>query len=485
MARPRKLTPQEAEWPKIRPRFKPDGVTIKSYMVDSVVPVGDGGRIQQCVKTLDAAKTLAASIRNQYANAGLNGFALSEGERDDARRALEALKAAGLQTTLSEAASHFILHNKPPAGDITLGKLREKYLERCSQAGLRDITVSRYATRLRAFVDVLGENKLVKSITPDEVEAFLDRSNTTGTRRTGLQQTSAQTRLNDYTVLHSLFEFAVKPRHYQGRKTKQGAPLTGWIAKNPVADFIKPVVGEREPTVLDAQTAADLLRAAYETRDLPPSRKEIPDQSRQSGRWASGKNSDKVGMLPEIVLGLFGGLRPSEITRLNWSDIELHLARVTIRKSKNRAGQRQVQLPPAAVAWLKECPKQKGPVHHPRNARRRFDRLKEKAGINEWSEDILRHTAASVFYRLNNDAGKARAHLGQSSTGVLFQNYLALMSEEEALRIHNLTPSIVLQKKIDNIVPLVLPKKSRADAKLKHAPAKSSRPKKLIAASAK
>jgi integrase len=202
-----------------------------------------------------------------------------------------------------------------------------------------------------------------------------------------------------------------------------------------------PAVPGAEPSVLTADTARALLRSAYETRTLPDSE----------------HHPDRIGLLPEIVLGLFAGLRPSEIHRLKWSDIELAKTRgtVNIRLSKNRAGVRNITLDTNAVAWLRLCPRQEGPVHIPKNFRRRWERLKSRAGFSRWDQDCLRHTYASVHYRLKQDAGRTRAALGHSTseTGILFSHYRALMTEAEARRIASLTPAAVIQAP-DNIITL-------------------------------
>lgn len=127
---------------------------------------------------------------------------------------------------------------------------------------------------------------------------------------------------------------------------------------------------------------------------------------------------------------------------------------MNIRKSNTQAGVRNITLSAVAVKWLRLCPRQDGAIHIPRNLRRRWDRLKVRAGILRWDQDCLRHTFASVDFRLKQNAGRTRAALGHatSEAGTLFSHYRALMSESEARLISKLTPKVVLQDAADKII---------------------------------
>lgn len=449
MARPRKLELASPDWPKIRRRPRADGTA--SFMVDSGTPI-NGKRIQKTFPTQEAAETYAASIRLTHANSGTNAFVLSDGQRDDARLALEALAKAGVRESLQAVAEFYLLHNRPPAGTITLEDLRNKYLENRSRAGLRPRSLADLEARTKQFTTAIGGKKLVQQISETEVETYLNRA--------GISELN---RKNDFASIRSLFEFAMRPRDYRGRKTRREAPITGWIARNPVYGVHLPPVPDSEPAVLSADSAKALLRAAYETR-LHPAAKFHPD---------------RIGALPEVVLGLFAGLRPSEIHRLQWRDIELGEAKgnVNVRVSKNRAGVRNIDLSEVAVQWLLLCPNRTGPVHIAKNFRRRWSRLKERAEIDEWPQDVLRHTFASVHFRLNMDAGRTRAALGHSTseTGTLFAHYRALMTESEARAILELTPDKALENP-DNVVPMHHAQKSeKARQPSKKTAAKASR----------
>jgi integrase len=421
MPRPRKLDLADPKWPKIRRRLRSDGTA--SYVVDSGVPI-NGARIRKSFLTREAAESHAAHLRVAFANSGSSAFKLTDDQRADAAAALSALAEGDCGTlTLKTAVDFYLRHHRPPSGDITLERLREAFLDNRRQAGLRPRSMQDLEGRTQQFTRAIGGTTNVKDITAKQVAAFIYRPGISG-----------QTAKNDAVVLHSLFQFAKHPRHFRGRTTPKTAPLTGWLASNPLDDIPHPSARtEQAPCLIDLDAAVRLLRAAYAERDT-------------------------ARLLPYVVLGLFAGLRPSEILTLDWNDLEVtgdHPV-VNIRRSKTRAGIRNVDLSPLACAWLALCPGQSGPVVPPKNFRRRWARVLATAAINDWPQDCLRHTAASVHYRLYQSAPATAAMLGHSrAEGVLFGHYRAAMGLGLAKKFADLTPATVLPELADKIVPIL------------------------------
>jgi integrase len=456
MARPKKQPPKLKEWPKIRERYHSDGVTIKSFMVDSGTRI-DGKRIQKCHLTKEAAEAHAESIRILYSNAGHSGFKITDSNREDAKAAIDKLTKAGLEgTRLEDVVDFFLLHNRPPSGLITLSKLRDNFIER-SRGLVRDVTLKDTEARLKQFVNYIGGEISVTALTKTRLKEYIYRK--------GVKW---QHQRNDYAALNKLFEYALRPDRYEGRKTRRDAAINGWIALNPLTEIQKPSKPadehDNEPAILSLDEAASLLRAAYETR-LPP------DKSR---------DPSKIGFLGEIALELFCGVRPdSEIPHLHWSDIKIKADQGTlnIRRSKSKAGKRNIKLPEVALQWLKLCPKQTGPIHEPKNYRRRWDRFKELAGIKTWKQDILRHTAASVHFALaDGNADAVCKFIGHADSGAtFFDHYRAIMDEDLAARFRALTPEAVLSSP-DNIVSITAPEEATTDKKAqKHATPRKAR----------
>jgi len=128
-----------------------------------------------------------------------------------------------------------------------------------------------------------------------------------------------------------------------------------------------------------------------------------------------------VVMRPYVVLGLYGGLRPEEIPRLDWSNLDLAAGTVLVT-GKRRT--RRVTLEPIAVKLLLEHPLRCGPVCPSNSTVDRWrGRAKALLGLKQWPQDLLRHTAASYLLTLQQDAGKVATRLG-NSVKVLNAHYL-------------------------------------------------------------
>ena len=449
MARPKKQPPKLKEWPKIRERYHSDGVTIKSYMVDSGTRIG-GKRIQKCHLTKEAAEAQAESIRNLYNNAGQSGFKITDSNREDAKAAIDKLAKADLKDTrLEDVVDFYILHNRPPSGQITLSKLLEEFTE-WSRALVRAVTLRDTEARLKQFINSVGGETFLTKLTKSQIKEFIYRKNAD---KDAGKDVGWQHRRNDYAALNKFFGYALRPDLYAGRKTRRDAPVTGYIAVNPLAEIQKPCKPaddhDREPSILSLDEAAGLLRTAYESRLSPD----------------KGLDPSKIGILGEMTLELFCGVRPdSEIPHLKWSDIRNGI--LSIRRSKTTAGKRDIKIPDVALQWLKLCPKQTGPIHEPKNYRRRWECFKELAGIKTWKQDILRHTAASVHYALaGGNAEDTCKFIGHAdSTATFFQHYRHVMHEDLAARFRALTPEAVLNSH-DNIVSITAPEKTTQDKK--------------------
>lgn len=211
-----------------------------------------------------------------------------------------------------------------------------------------------------------GRERLpLEAVGTEAVESFLAQFSQPASRATWLNRIS------------TLFAFAVR---------------RDWLVKNPCARLERITVERKAPLVLSPEQAALLV-------SITP----------------------KV-MLPYVVLGLYAGLRPAELERLQWSDVDLITFTVKVNFAKTRR-RRIVPLHAKAVALLQAFPLRSGPVAPSHSTVRRFQRRARMAlGLKAWPADLLRHTAASYLLALHGDAGKVATMLGNSS-GVLLTHY--------------------------------------------------------------
>jgi integrase len=331
--------------------------------------------------------------RNQF---GELASALTASERTDALNALKVIKGSG--ATLKECAQFFIAHNRPPAGDITIKELVELYIEKrkkglgtrrartLSQRSLEDII-----NRLTAFSNAY-DTKQAKEITSGQIEEWLHR-----------EEWSLQTRLNYYRVLHTFFQFAIE---------------SGYRTDNPMKKVPKPSPETPEPGILSVAEFERLLNESLDTKNYPL-------------------------ILGYLVFAGFCGIRPEEVEKLTWNNVNLEERFVTIPSGVAKGRQiRNVEIPDCAIEWLLRIPTRKGPLSETYHKRRwPFGRLKAAAGITEWPHDALRHSAGSYHYALHENAEKTIAMLGHTDDKMLFRHYRSLTTKKNAKQFYSITPS--------------------------------------------
>ena len=130
-----------------------------------------------------------------------------------------------------------------------------------------------------------------------------------------------------------------------------------------------------------------------------------------------------------VGLMLWGGLRPTEVTRLRWVEVDLEdmVVRVLPRVSKT-GGARLVTIQPILLRWLKRFwPVEEGDgTVAPRNWVRRWQLLRHDADLIPWRADALRHTFASYHLRHFMDIQQLQLEMGHSTASLLFSRYLNL-----------------------------------------------------------
>lgn len=203
--------------------------------------------------------------------------------------------------------------------------------------------------------------------------------------------------------LSSFFSFCVRRRYCE---------------HNPIRFLERPTIERNPPTILTPRQADDFLKTV--------------------------SNHDLLGY---TALGLFTGIRPSELARMNWDAINIEprdirdlkgygLANVSAAASKVRY-RRIVPIHPACLPWLRKC-ERNGPIvkrsrTHPFTAP-----MAATAGFT-WSPDILRHTAASYMMALYEDAGRVSHWLGNSQS-ILLNHYYQLVTHEDCLAFWSIVP---------------------------------------------
>jgi integrase len=157
------------------------------------------------------------------------------------------------------------------------------------------------------------------------------------------------------------------------------------------------------------------------------------------------------------VLAATTGMRQGELLGLQWPDIDLAQATLSVKRSlinisgtpttgepKSAAGRRAITLPELAVQALRDhrkrmlaegltaslwvfCDTQGGPIQKRNLVRRSFKPLLKKAGLPDIRFHDLRHTAATLLLAKGVHPKVVQERLGHSSVNLTLDTYSHLM----------------------------------------------------------
>ncbi len=164
-------------------------------------------------------------------------------------------------------------------------------------------------------------------------------------------------------------------------------------------------VKRRDPVILDADQSAKLMQFAVAEECALP-----------------------------FALMLFGGIRPDgEIQRISWSDIGTDYISISGEISKT-GDDRLIPISQNLAAWIKGHRDE--PIL-PNNWKRKYQAVRKAAAVVE--QDVLRHTFASMFYRLHGDRETVQA-MGHSSFKTTEKFYKRAVTTPEAQAFFVIAP---------------------------------------------
>jgi len=356
----------------------------------TVSPTGE--RIRSWFKTEEEAKQFKNKVEVEAINHGRSGTLLSPEVAADAARAAKILKPFGM--TLTAAAKAVAAREKQRSKSVTLSELYEAYTENPKKPK-RGATLQNYANTYKNFEAIFGQRPILDTL-PSQIQSHLD---TFGSNAAG----------NHYRALRAWFNYAVKRK---------------WIAANPILDMEIDTVPQREiKTLTNEQVDALLAASSIEVE-------EDKDQGRS--------------VAPYAVLATFCGIRPAELRRLDWSDVNLEDNYVTVTATSSKVKRRRVvTIPPAALPWLEPHARAGGTVvpYSATTFKRRWKAVREAAGVYDgWSSDVLRHTFCSAHIAYHCDFAKLQIETGHGSIATLRDHYLDAMPRKVALEFWRIVP---------------------------------------------
>lgn len=318
-----------------------------------------------------AARLRARQLEADRSQIGRQWAHLPSTERRETTELLEQIRVAGF--TLKQVWEGFKASQAAlPTVETTLGKAIDEVVEAKRAANRRET----YLKELRRYLVLFAKGREKVPIGSLKLESlhdwFASRTEAPATKASSIGKLSA------------LFDFCFR---------------RGYVAANPCLRLEKVHVEVGIPKIFTADECRALMQAAEE---IDPK------------------------FTAELALGLFAGLRPAEIERISWEVVmpERKLLTVDAAAAKKRH-RRLVPLNETCLAWLGL----RGEIPVRKNRRRRLETICERAGIEEWPHDVLRHTAASHLL-VKHGARVASEILGHSET-MLFRHYRELVSADE------------------------------------------------------
>lgn len=198
---------------------------------------------------------------------------------------------------------------------------------------------------------------------------------------------SAHTYRKAQSVLHSIFNMGIRQ---------------GWCSSNPAKAILRPVVCESRIEILTLSQIRSLMNVIRASTLLH-------------------------SMDAPFRLMLWCGIRPTEVRRLCWGDIDKEEQVIYIEgRNSKTGGARAVPLRGGARSLLYQLPDNPDTPIAPRNWDRLWRMLRQQAGLTEWQNDALRHTFASMHLKRFHNLLLLQEEMGHSNTILLQTRYLNL-----------------------------------------------------------
>ena len=260
---------------------------------------------------------------------------------------------------------------------VLFEKAVEAALEARKDRRTRTVYDFRYFTR-RFMKRCPGlAKRRVRSITPQECASYIEQAFDTPRQR-------QKARL----ILSGVFGTAVK---------------RGWCDANPVARVEAPRVVEQQVSILTPQEIAQITTTAEQYQD--------------------GSCAAAVGMM------LYAGIRPHEVERLTWAQVDLKERAIYIlpRHSKT-GGARRVTIHRPLMRILRRHKHADNEKICPPNWLHHWRELRRAAGWNSpahpWPQDALRHTFASYHLSYFRSFAELQLEIGHRDATLLRTRYV-------------------------------------------------------------
>ena len=133
--------------------------------------------------------------------------------------------------------------------------------------------------------------------------------------------------------------------------------------------------------------------------------------------------------LPAVGMMLYAGIRPHEVARLTWEQVDLEGGTISILPQHSKTGgARLVTIHKPLARLLAQFRQEKTAKICPRQWVKHWCRLRTQAGWNtrnhRWQQDALRHTFASYHLRHFRSYSELQYEIGHRDTNLLRTRYV-------------------------------------------------------------
>ena len=315
---------------------------------------------------------------------------------DVAVAALEALAILEpYGATLVEAAKEFAAKREQQAKSIAFGEACDLYITRKRKKKYSDAYLNNFNyVRKRLPEDI--ENTLVCDLTKEQIELAAKAVGPTD-----------DTFALGFRVLRAVLNWSVDKREWAEKHEASKIECD-----NPETAEVATIV-----TLGEAQAVVDSCRD-----------------------WRGEKGGlDCSDCLPAFAIMLFAGIRPAELDRLEWSDVDFETENIRVPGSKSKTNTlRNVHIEANLMAWLSACGDSVGMVK-PRNWKRKGQLVRRKAGIRG-KHDILRHSYGSYWLAVHGDTATLQSYMGHKHVTTYLDHYHQAVKKRDALKFWKIAP---------------------------------------------
>jgi integrase len=344
-----------------------------------------GRRRRKFFEGKEQAKSFADFKNKEREQNGIEHAEFPASWRVMAHEAMEALQPFG--KNIRDAVKHYVAYLDATEKSCSAEQLVKEMLAAKKADGLSKRHVDDLESRL-SFFAAKFDGKPVAAITTREIDDWLREL-----------PVAPSTRNHYRSIAIQAYNFAIK---------------RGYAVENPAAATAKVKEADGNIGILSVTQTARLLEAT--DREL----------------------------LPYVAIGLFAGLRSSEIERLDWSNINFESGLIKVEAMKgtrtNSRRRRFVRIQPNLHEWLLPCRKIRGHVAPQGNFRELFDAARKAAGITEWPSNGLRHSYGSYHLAHFNDVNSLALEMG-NSPDMIFSHYHELVEPKHARQYWEIKPA--------------------------------------------